>query len=214
MADAIITKLCRTCNTEKPVSEFFIDARRGLPRSRCKPCHIQAKRAYERRRGVPSKAELARARAKASLEKIPSEPTLELLEQNARDAWKYHVKVMASDEWRAGYFEAKRKSSLETERKRWRDRYQENPGREIHRSKQGKDKIRQATPHWADQDKIKAVYLKAGELRAQGFDVHVDHIIPLKGKLVCGLHVHSNLQITHAKDNFAKRNHFTPGDID
>jgi 5-methylcytosine-specific restriction endonuclease McrA len=63
-----------------------------------------------------------------------------------------------------------------------------------------------ATPPWADTDALKAVYLEAQRLREQGRDVHVDHIIPLQGKKVSGLHVPSNLQILSAKANLAKGN--------
>lgn len=61
------------------------------------------------------------------------------------------------------------------------------------------------TPCWADLIKIALIYKNCPE----GY--HVDHIIPIKGKLVSGLHVHDNLQYLPAKDNIVKNNSF---DID
>ena len=65
----------------------------------------------------------------------------------------------------------------------------------------------QATPSWADLESIKRVY-KACSLITErtGVPHHVDHVIPLKGKNVCGLHVYSNLAIIPAKMNLSKGN--------
>ena len=63
---------------------------------------------------------------------------------------------------------------------------------------------RNATPKWADLKSIEAIYKSC----PKGF--HVDHIIPLINKLVCGLHVESNLQILEKIENLKKSNRFEP----
>ena len=62
----------------------------------------------------------------------------------------------------------------------------------------------QAIPSWANLDKIKAIYIEAKQT-----GLVVDHIIPLQGKLVCGLHVENNLQLLTASENSQKHNKFT-----
>lgn len=61
----------------------------------------------------------------------------------------------------------------------------------------------QRTPAWSDLSKIRQIYAKAKES-----GMVVDHIIPLKGKLVSGLHVPENLQIIPAIENMKKGNRF------
>jgi hypothetical protein len=67
----------------------------------------------------------------------------------------------------------------------------------------------QRTPPWADMDAIKEFYAAAQRMtQATGEPYHVDHVIPLQGRLVSGLHVAGNLQILHGSENSKKRNHF------
>jgi len=63
------------------------------------------------------------------------------------------------------------------------------------------------TPKWADLQAIAIIYRAASVIRTTGFNVHVDHVFPLQGKSVRGLHVHNNLQIMRANANQSKSNH-------
>ncbi len=79
----------------------------------------------------------------------------------------------------------------------------ENPdGRAAIGAKRRSTKL-QRTPPWADLKAIEAIYT-----RAQLLGEHVDHIIPLRGKLVSGLHVAENLQCLPATENQRKGNKF------
>jgi hypothetical protein len=67
-----------------------------------------------------------------------------------------------------------------------------------------------ATPPWADKDAMLAAYEYAHWLREIGVDAEVDHIIPLYGRNVCGLHVHCNLRVVLKTENRSKNNRIDP----
>lgn len=67
-----------------------------------------------------------------------------------------------------------------------------------------------AVPAWANMDIITTIYKIAGAYRKAGFDVQVDHIVPLLSPLVCGLHTEQNLQLLWAHDNLTKSNRVWP----
>jgi len=68
-------------------------------------------------------------------------------------------------------------------------------------------------PKWlslATLKEIEALYKLAVEkTKETGIKWHVDHIIPLQGKIVSGLHVPANLQVIPAVENLKKNNKFT-----
>ena len=70
--------------------------------------------------------------------------------------------------------------------------------------------ILQRTPAWDPHAHlIIAKYQLAAMLsQASGIEHHVDHIIPLQGKKVSGLHVFSNLRVIPGSDNVKKSNSF------
>lgn len=90
----------------------------------------------------------------------------------------------------------KREKSLEATR-RWRE---SNKEYDAFRARTYRAKKLQRLPHWADLSKIKQIYLDCP------IGLHVDHIVPLQGKVVSGLHVENNLQYLTPRENMAKRN--------
>jgi len=68
-----------------------------------------------------------------------------------------------------------------------------------------------ATPWWANMDRIREIYEERDAVSQRtGVQHHVDHIVPLKSKYVCGLHNEFNLQILPAADNLSKSNKVWP----
>lgn len=81
--------------------------------------------------------------------------------------------------------------------------YLKNKGRYAANSIKYKNRKRVATPKWADMEKINLIYANCPE----GY--HVDHVIPLNGTLVSGLHVENNLQYLTKEENMHKGNSYT-----
>lgn len=83
----------------------------------------------------------------------------------------------------------------------------ENPDKANAATASRRARIREATPPWADIPAIKAFYRHAARLtRQRGTPYEVDHIIPLAGKMISGLHVHNNLRVVPKAVNRSKGN--------
>ena len=77
-------------------------------------------------------------------------------------------------------------------------------------SEQRRAAMQFATPAWANRKAIRKIYAEAKLLTEKtGVPHEVDHIVPIQGATVCGLHVEHNLQILPKTDNVRKHANFS-----
>ena len=159
----------------------------GTPRatgSDCVPCGRIAKAAYKIRHA--EKVRAARSIYRKALHASGAE------ERASRKAAKAALRV----------------SRRRAARSAWKEK---NPGVvNASTAKRFAAKLR-ATPPWANSFFIEEAYhLAALRSRLLGFKWHVDHVVPLRSKLVCGLHVENNLEVIPARTNMVKNNRYWP----
>jgi hypothetical protein len=170
------TKICQICEQEKHFTEFYF-----------RP---------ESADGLRSQCISCWTNINKNREKKPSKIA------NNREKWKTENKDKIV-EWE----EKSRTERLEKKRKRRRDEYRKDKPKYVAAARAREKHIKQATPLWANLKAIEAFYIEAARLTLEtGIKHHVDHKFPLKSRIMCGLHVETNLQVLPAAVNLRKSN--------
>lgn len=178
-----MSKICKYCQETKPLDLFVADKRNFDGRApTCKACSYKRNREW-----VAANPERNREMKRASKKRVYT------IEKRRREYTQGDVA---------------RKAAV---KKTWNDAHKIE--RRISAAIR-KRHVRRATPSWISEEEKRVVrrFYKAAKLLSQYSEenYHVDHVIPLRGKLVCGLHVPWNLQILEAKTNQQKSYRFDP----
>jgi hypothetical protein len=97
--------------------------------------------------------------------------------------------------------------NIEKEHIRSKTYRENNKGKGVARNAKRRAAKRLAVPKWHEESQIKLLYIKRDELsKLWNIQLHVDHIVPLQGENVCGLHCWDNLQLLEATLNISKSN--------
>ena len=186
-------KQCSKCSLNKSVSEFYKDrnGKEGF-RSSCKKCDICRVSNYNSNN----------LEKHAALQKKYYKNNTEVVKATIARYRKTDKFYSNSVYWPSLSLEYQREASLKFTRL--------NPGYHSYYATRRKNRIKQATPQWLtkeDLELIKDFYREAQRISEEtGVRHHVDHIIPLHGENVSGLHVPNNLQILTEKENLSKGN--------
>jgi hypothetical protein len=188
-------KVCLVCNNSKPLSEFYkrVDSPDGY-RNDCKECRkiSSLKNHYDNQ--DQRKARFREAHAK----RVAINPNF-YIERYARYR---EVDLARSKEFY--------KENIEQRRAYQRHWSKTNRGIANALGRKYKLKKAKATPLWLTPEQLynmQCTYKVAAQLSETSNEKwHVDHIVPIRGKDVCGLHVPWNLQLLPAKMNMTKGN--------
>ena len=186
----MMTKFCYKCQQDKSLDVFGKNKSKkdGLS-TECKPCKRLQDKQYYVENADSVKATVAEYKVK-NPEKISQIKKEWYLENKPKTR-------AAAKKWKAANKE-KHYESL----KKYRIN---NPGKRNFFTAKYRSAKLQATPLWFEKEQIRILYKKAKDW---GFAV--DHIVPLKGKIVCGLHCWANLQLLDSSINSSKSNKHWP----
>lgn len=181
-----MNKQCKHCKLIKSLINFNKCSKSINYRPECKEC----KAAYEKQNRIKNSVNILKNK--------------QIWRKNNSE--KVQQSYIRSKPYKKRYYQENREV-LDTKNKLW---YREHPVTVAHKSAKYRASKLNATPKWLTQEQLKEIeefYYLAQELawlNDPTDPLEVDHIIPLQGKEVCGLHVPWNLQILPRSLNRSK----------
>lgn len=218
----MLTKYCKWCQQEKEIGLFHVHKRMKDGRlNKCGACVVKAVAAWCEKNPDARKIAYAKAREKKGLQ--TREQYLRKKHECAKgkkaSALEYYHRN--KDKQREWLKKDRQANPAKYQAKAKRDRLKaiaEKPEqyRALKCRTQSKRRAEQLLriPAWSDEFITAGMYELCALFRAIGIDMTVDHIVPLQGKKVSGLHVHNNLQLMHREANSAKGNRFQETALD
>lgn len=205
---------CRTCGSLKNFSEFYKRSA-DKPYLDCKACEKEKQNQYRQQNCTDIKARMYAWR-ESNKDVLTAKRNAQRAELNQKSRDAYYADVEKSRA-RARTNTAKyREKNRDAERVRNRERMRANykkyyeSGKHRWTEQRARRRAQEKKILWSDAAAIKNIYAAAQKMRESGIKCHVDHIVPLKSNIVCGLHVLENLVIVDAFDNWTKGNRYWP----
>lgn len=211
-------KFCTGCNCSKPLDAFSKckSAKDGL-QFRCKAC----KKAYKAANRELVNAGAARARerdpekhreaVRAYRLRNPGKDSATKAAWYKANAERLREKAKTRTANDPTYFARYRMENSERERARKAAWEKANPHKVAAFVAARRAAKKLAIPCWQDPARLTSIYRKAQRLTAElGKPHHVDHIVPLQSKIVCGLHCEANLRVIEGVENVRKGNRHWP----
>lgn len=211
-------KTCPSCQASKPLSDFYKDkcAPSGVTSS-CRVC-LKARRADY----YAANKEAVIARAKRWAEANPERVTAIKRAWRIADAGtelgrsrQRHCRAAHREEnpHKAAEYTAKYRAANPEKCAAYGVAYRlANPEKFAVRTMLRRARKLRATPSWFGEFDLLVIHEAYALAKSReclfGFKWHVDHIIPLQSKLVCGLHCAPNLRVIPATVNQKKNNKF------
>jgi hypothetical protein len=178
-------KVCACCSVEKPLDAFYFRKDSGRYRNQCKSCWDAKGKQW----AIENKARSNKIKAEWQ-KRNPDN-------LKARKARYRQRNPVGYRRWELENPEKKKQAG-----RSWAQR---NKARMAKYAQDRRAAKLRATPKWADHDLMRDMYMEA-----EYMGLEIDHIVPLRSPLVCGLHWEGNLQAIPIPENRRKSNRYWP----